>query len=267
MIAMKKTAYLLILMMTGVILTACFQDLGQNPPFDYPEQPTPPPIGEDGQMFYLSFDEDLEDYYSLMEAAVVGTPSFSDGKSGKAYAGAANSYLTFDVANLAAPLSSSMTFTFWYKVNATPDRAGILVIGPPHEGKPANAQNNRTAGIRIFRENASGKQRVKANIGNGTADIWLDGTTKADLNPAEAGWVHIALVLSPDKASFYMGGEEVAAANFTGISWNKCDIMSIGSGAPRFNEWGHLSDQSLIDELRIYNKALPASEIEQLAAQ
>ncbi|MFA7390321.1 MAG: LamG domain-containing protein, partial [Proteiniphilum sp.] len=137
----------------------------------------------------------------------------------------------------------------------------------PHEGNPANAQNNRTAGIRIFRENAGGKQRVKANIGNGTADSWLDGGTKADLDPATAGWVHIALVLSPDKASFFMAGVEVAATNFTGISWNGCDIMSIGSGAPRFNEWGHLSDLSLIDEVRIYNKALPASEIERLAAQ
>lgn len=263
---MKTTAYL-ILLMTGMILTSCFQELGQNPPFDFPEQPTPPPIGADGQMFYLSFDEDLEDFQSLMEAAVVGSPSFADGKSGKAYAGAANSYLTFDVANMAAPLSSEMTFTFWYKVNATPDRAGILVIGPPHDGKPANAQNNRTAGIRIFRENANGKQRVKANVGNGTADSWVDGTTKADLDPATAGWVHIALVLTTTKAIFYMKGVEVAAATFTGISWNKCDLISIGSGAPRFNEWGHLSDQSLIDELRIYNKALPASEIERLAAQ
>ena len=40
--------------------------------------------------------------------------------------------------------------------------------------------------------------------------------------------------------------------------------MSIGSGAPRFNEWNHLSDHSLIDELRIYNKALSAAEIKQL---
>ncbi|MFA7390488.1 MAG: hypothetical protein WCZ71_08925, partial [Proteiniphilum sp.] len=86
---MKKKAYILILLISGVILTSCFQDLGQNPPFDYPEQPTPPPIGADGQMFYLSFDEDLEDFQSLMEAAVVGTPTFADGKSGKAYAGAA----------------------------------------------------------------------------------------------------------------------------------------------------------------------------------
>jgi hypothetical protein len=43
--------------------------------------------------------------------------------------------------------------------------------------------------------------------------------------------------------------------------------MSIGSGAPRFNEWGHLSDNSLIDELRIYNKALTASMIQSMAAE
>ena len=262
---MKHIAYILMIVPV-LLLTSCLQDLGQNPPFDFPEQPTPPPIGADGQMFYLSFDEDLEDYQSLMEAAVVGSPSFVDGKSGKAYAGAANSYLTFDVANMAAPLSSEMTFTFWYKVNGTPDRAGILVIGPPHAGQPANAQNNRTSGIRIFRENAGGLQRVKANVGNGTADSWVDGGTKADLNPATAGWVHIALVLTSTKATFYMKGVEVAAANFTGISWNGCDIISIGSGAPRFNEWGHLSDNSLIDEVRIYNKVLPVSEIQRMAA-
>ncbi|MCE5206307.1 MAG: LamG domain-containing protein [Porphyromonadaceae bacterium] len=263
---MKKTAYI-ILIMTGIILTSCFQDLGQNPPFDFPEQPTPPPIGADGQMFYLSFDKDLEDYQSLMDATIVGNPTFVDGKSGKAYAGAANSYLTFDIANLAAPLTSEMTFGFWYKVNPVPDRAGILVIGPPEAGKPVNNQNNRTSGIRIFRENASGKQRVKANVGNGTADMWLDGAAKADLDPATAGWVHIALVLTPTKAIFYINGVEVAAGNFSGISWNGCDIMSIGSGAPRFNGWNHLSDNSLIDEVRIYNKALPASEIVRLAAK
>lgn len=262
---MKKTAYLL-MMITGIFLSSCFQELGQNPPFDYPEQPTPPPLGADGQMFYLSFDEDLEDYQSLMEAAVVGNPSFVDGKKGKAYAGAANSYLTFDVVNMAAPLGSSMTFTFWYKVNATPDRAGILVIGPPDEGKPANNQNNRTSGIRIFREGGQ-MQTLKANIGNGTADMWLDGAAKAQLDASKAEWVFIALVLTPTRAHFYMDGVEVAAGNFAGISWQGCDIISIGSGAPRFNGWNHLSDNSLIDEVRIYNKALPASEIARLAAQ
>src|SRR5690554_554916 len=108
---MKNIRFIYIII-AGIILTSCFQDLDQDLPFDYPEQPTPPPIGADGQMFYMSFDEDLEDFQSLMEATIVGSPTFVDGKSNKAYSGATNSYLTFDVANLAAPLSSEMTFTF-----------------------------------------------------------------------------------------------------------------------------------------------------------
>ena len=72
--------------------------------------------------------------------------------------------------------------------------------------------------------------------------------------------------MTSSKATLYMDGAEVSTANFSGISWQGTDIISIGSGAPRFNEWGHLSDNSLIDEVRFYNKALPASEIERLAA-
>ena len=263
---MKNIRFIYIII-ASLFLTSCFQDLDQDLPFDYPEQPTPPPIGADGQMFYLSFDDDeLQDYQSLMEANIVGSPTFVAGKNGQAYAGAANSYLTFDVANIAAPLSSEMTFAFWYKLNNNPDRAGILVIGPPHAGQPANAQNNRTSGIRIFREQFEQFQRIKANIGNGQADIWLDGEAKANFDSTDADWVFIALVIEPNKATLYMDGEVVSTTNFSGVSWQGCDIISIGSGTPRFNEWGHLSDHSLIDEVKFYNKALPALEIARIAA-
>lgn len=46
---MKKTGYILLVSLS-ILMVSCFQDLGQNPPFDYPEQPTPPPIGSDGQI-------------------------------------------------------------------------------------------------------------------------------------------------------------------------------------------------------------------------
>lgn len=243
-----------------VALQSCFQDLGQNPPFDFPEQPVPPPLGADGQIFYMGFEDNYDDYQSLNEATVFGSPGFAVGKVGNAYAGATDSYLTFATASLAAPLSSAMTFSFWYKVNATPDRAGLLVIGPKQEGAPANAQNNRTSGFRIFRENAGGKQRIKANVGNGTADSWLDGGAKADLDATSPTWKFITLVLTNNKAILYFDGEEVTSSDVA-VSWKGCDIMSIGSGSPRFNEWGHLSDNSLIDELRIYNKALTAAEV------
>lgn len=263
---MKNLGYIF-LVIAGIFLTSCFQDLGQNPPFDYPQQPPPPPIGADGQIFYMSFDTDYEDFQSLSEAMKVGNPTFVDGKKGKAYAGAKDSYLTFDVANMAAPLKSEMTFGFWYKVNGNPDRAGIITIGPKTEGKPANQQNNRSSGIRIFRENDGGKQRLKANVGNGTEDIWVDGGTKAHLDPANPVWKYITVVLTEGKTLFYIDAVEVASANLSKISWKDCDIMSIGSGAPRFTEWNHLSDNSLIDEFRIYNKALNVTEIQEAMAK
>ena len=34
------------------------------------------------------------------------------------------------------------------------------------------------------------------------------------------------------------------------------------SGAPNFTGWGHLSDQSFMDELRLFNKALSQEEVQ-----
>ena len=261
---MKKQLYILVAALLLFALPSCFQDLGQNPPFDFPEEPPKPPINEEGQIFYMSFDTDFKETESGKAATTVGTPTLSEGKIGKAYAGAQNSYLTFKLSDIVSQLGFDLTVGFWYKVNPVPDRAGLIVIGPVTEGASADAQNNRTSGFRIFRENAGGKQRIKANVGNGTADGWLDGVEKGDLDPATAGWKYITLTLSKGKAVLYINAEEVATNNLSQISWNGCDIVSIGSGAPRFTEWGHLSDNSLIDDLRIYNKALTAAEIKNI---
>ncbi len=262
---MKKykllTASLLLFM-----LPSCFQDLDQDPPFNYPEEPPKPPISEDGQIFYLSFEDNYKDAVSDQDATKVGNPDFADGKVGKAYAGIQDGYLTFRLSDLASELGSDLTVGFWYRVNANPDRAGIIVIGPATEGASPEAQNNRTSGFRIFREKGDDNntvQRIKANVGNGTGDGWLDGGTNADI-AVTAGWKYITLTLTEGKATFYIDGEEVASNDLSRISWAGCDIMSIGSGVPRFTEWGHLSDNSLIDELRIYNKALTAQEIKDI---
>ncbi|WP_436416045.1 LamG domain-containing protein [Petrimonas sp.] len=262
---MRKYTYML-LAISMILFTAqsCFQDLGQNPPFDYPEEPPKPPISEDGQIFYMAFNDNYKDVKSNKDATKIGNPTFAEGKVEKAYAGAKDGYLTFKLSDLSAPLGSAVSVGFWYKVNGNPDRAGLVVIGPVSEGASANAQNNRTSGFRIFRENAGGKQRIKANVGNGTADAWLDGGEKGDIDPTISPWKYITLVLTEGKAFFYIDGEEVASSDLSKISWAGCDIMSIGSGEPRFNEWGHLSDNSLIDELRIYNRALTAAQIKDI---
>jgi hypothetical protein len=212
----------------------------------------------DGEMFYMPFNGNNADLVSGNAATVVGAPGFSDdGKSGQAYEGATDGYLTYPTTDI---LTEEFSAAFWYKLNATPDRSGILTIGPPDPNLPATP-NNRTSGFRLFRENAGGMQRIKLNVGNGSADSWFDGGAAADIDPSGGDWVHIAFTISNSDCVVYINGVAVSQGAFTGVDWTGCDIFSIASGEPRFTEWGHLSDLSLYDELRLFNKALTQEEV------
>ncbi len=239
-------------------MPSCFQDLGQDPPFDYPEQPVPTykPI-YDGEQFYFPFDENFTEQVTLTDCGVVGTPTLNDaGKIGKAYMGATDSYITFP----SKDFSTSFSAVFWYQLNSTPDRGGILTVSADDAGKAATAKNNRNYGFRLFREAGNGGQTLKLNAGNGTADVWFDGGAAAVI-PA-TGWVFVAFTISNTGCNVYINGQNVSTGTFAGVDWTGCTIMSIGSGAPYFTEWGHLSDLSLIDELRVFKKELSQSEIQ-----
>jgi hypothetical protein len=214
----------------------------------------------DGEKFYMPFDGIYTELIGIKEPTQVGTPGFAgQGKrGGNAYAGATDSYLTFPTTGLTG---SEFSASFWMKVNGTPDRAGVLVIGPPDDVNPSKP-NNRTSGFRFFRENAGGKQRFKLNVGNGTADSWFDGGAAADVDPNTDEWVHFAFAISSTDAVVYINGQVVSQGSLAGgVSWAGCDILSIMSGAPRFTEWDHKSDLSYMDELRLFDKALTQQDV------
>lgn len=216
----------------------------------------------DGEMLYMPFDADFIDLVSITRPTVVGNPGFA-GESVvglDAYAGAADSYLTFPSDGL---LGEEFSAIFWMKVNASPDRAGVLVIGPEDTGNP-DAQNNRQNGFRFFRENAGGMQRFKLNVGRGDGDSWFDGGTAADVDPTTDDWVHLAFTISKTESVVYINGQVVKQDPFTGVDWTGCDILSIMSGAPRFTGWNHRSDQSFMDELRLFNRALSQQDIQDI---
>lgn len=220
-------------------------------------------INASSETLYMPFDGQFKDLASNRDVNVVGNPGFA-GESiegANAYEGAENSYLTLPSEGLT---TSEFSATMWYKLNADPDRAGILVMGPEdtdNAGYP-DTQNDRSSGFRFFRERgADGFQRFKLNVGNGEADTWVDGGTAADV-ANDAGWVHLAITISSTKATVYIDGEIAKEADFSGIDWTGVDLVSIMSGAPRFTEWGHGADQSLLDELKFYNKALTQAEIQ-----
>ena len=221
---------------------------------------TPPYVPKyNGEVLYMAFDGDYMDLVSFETATVEGNPGFAEESvvGLNAYAGAQNSYLTFSGERFQ---NNEFSAVFWMKVNGDPDRAGILVMGPPDPDNP-NAMNNRESGFRFFRENADGMQRFKLNVGDGSADTWFDGGEAADVDPTVDKWVHFAFTITSSKAAVYINGQVVKQGDFGGIDWSGCDILSIMSGAPRFTGWNHLSDKSFMDELRIFNRALSESEI------
>jgi hypothetical protein len=225
-------------------------DEGQVPPYE-PQY--------ENETFYMPFDGTYEEKISEIMASEVGTPDFA-GESVEginAYAGAADSYLTYPTDGLTA---NEFSAAFWYKPNAVPDRAGILVVGPQDPDNP-DAQNLRTSGFRFFREGNDTEQRFKLNIGTGDGEVWNDGGT---VDPSLNEWVHLAFTISESQTIIYINGVEAMAADSSPIDWTGCDIMSVMSGAPRFAGWDHLSDLSYMDELYLFDKALSAEEVESL---
>ena len=53
----------------------------------------------------------------------------------------------------------------------------------------------------------------------------------------------------------------------TPVDWTGTDLVSVMSGAPRFTEWNHLSDQSSMDALKFYNKALTQEDVKAAMAE
>jgi hypothetical protein len=208
----------------------------------------------DGEVFYMAFNGDYMELISQTDATVVGDPGFStNGISGKAYAGATDSYITFPMDDLKG---NTFSASFWYKPNAVPDRAGLLSISPEGE--------DRTKGLRFFREGSTTEQRFKLNVGTGAGETWNDGGV-VDVTANQ--WVHLAFSVSATECIIYINGEATLTALMADvIDWTGTTHISIGSGAPNFAYWDHKSDLSWFDELRIFNKALSPEEIQTVMA-
>jgi hypothetical protein len=213
-----------------------------------------------GEMFYMPFNGDFMEQVTITGAGQVKSPGFGAGKIGMAYKGATDSYLTFktqDPAQQINLLTAEFSATFWYKLNATPDRGGILTVTPDNP----TGDDGRKFGFRLFREAGNGGQTIKLNAGNGNAESWFDGGATATLQ-LNSDWTFIAFTVSKTECAVYFNGQPVSKGSFTGIDWTGCNSLSIMSGAPNFNYWGHNSDESLMDELRFYNKALTQAEVQ-----
>lgn len=202
----------------------------------------------DGEVFYMPFDGDYVELVSVNEAEVHGAPSFVDGKVGKAYKGATDAYLSFPSAGL---LGGEFSTSFWYKLDGTPKRGGLLAISP--------VGDSRSVGFRMAREDNGANQNLFVNFGITDSEVWMNPFIT--VAPSDS-WMHIVVSISGTEANIYVNDQLVKTAPITTpIDWTGCSSISIGSGMPNFGYWEHYSDLSQYDELRIFTKALSADEV------
>ncbi len=215
----------------------------------------PPYDPMEGEVIYLPFDGSYLNYIGYTMAGVVGTPGFAPGKKNDAYAGATDAYVTYPSAGV---VGDEFSFAFWIKINPTPLRSGVVVIGPPGTGSDAD----RKFGLRMFREGTATKQNIGLNVGIGTVDVWNNPFTIVTVSE---DWVHIALAISPSYIKIYVNGDTVTGlALKSKIDWTGCNSISIASGQPTFTIWEHFSELSLYDEMHFFNRTITAEDVQKL---
>lgn len=221
----------------------------------------------DGEIFYMSFDGSFDELISQTPASQTGSPGFAgtsvnEEEGTNAYKGAEGSYLSVPTSLFFGDNPpTEFSATFWYQLVTPGTRASLLVVSPPNSGFP----DSSVSGFRLFREGGADSQNLQVNIGYGDSNLALGPQFSLPANTGE--WVHIAFTVSESQLNVYVGNEVVAQRDIQPISWENTEELSIMSGAPNFVHWNHNSDLSLMDELRFYDKALTAGEIQTIITE
>ena len=96
-------------------------------------------------------------------------------------------------------------------------------------------------------------QRPNAQVFSANAARMVDGTTALPLNE----WTHLAATYGGGALRLYVNGTQVGQLLYTGSITTSNAVLRIGGNSVRA-EWF----QGLIDEVRIYNRALSAAEVQ-----
>ncbi|MDW7696045.1 LamG-like jellyroll fold domain-containing protein, partial [Flammeovirgaceae bacterium SG7u.132] len=188
-----------------------------------------------------------------LEATAVGSPVFnaSDAKEGIAS-------LTFDGSDDRFSLGSGSgefhdefterTVSFWMKPASITGKKVIYDEGGTTNGLAIRLENNQ----------------VELAVRDGSNQKTIGYTVALDT------WVHVAAVFNNGRLSLYLDGEEEAVNPNTGYSDVSAHSNAAGLGATNgsSNAFGDNGSfyQGLLDDVRIYRKALGTEEIQKLVA-
>lgn len=212
---------------------------GAAPP---PPPPPPPPDPSEGLVLRLDFDEPSGDAADTSGLGHVGTIS-----GAVRVAGVRGTGLQFDGLNdwVTVPdapsldLTTGMTVEAWVKPAALTNWMTVVLKESPGGlayGLYANDDAARPAGY----------------LNAGAGDVAVAGAPQL---PADA-WTHVALTYDGTTMRLYVDGAEVAVRAQTGGIITTTGAFRIGGNA----SWGEYFT-GVIDEVRVYNRALSAAEI------
>jgi hypothetical protein len=251
-------------------LSSCYKKFdpkSYQPAFTFNGYTSVAEIGAGSLVGYWAFDGSYIDSVSKTAATGVGT-SFTGGFKGQALQGADKGYVISDLPNAIKNLTS-FTINYWLK---TPNTSGIITP------ITISRADQFWGALDMFYENG-GRTDNTANLKvhyNGQSEVWF---TNGFISNPWSGWINIALTYDAASSTFklFQGGNEVASQTAAGLGnlafpANAAKIIfgtsqfqttpSLGTAGGAQSWAGYLTGQ--MDEVRIYNKALTASDLQAL---
>lgn len=261
---------IVMLMFLIVGLSSCYREFdptSYNPPFTFNGYTSSAEIGAGSLVGYWAFDGSYIDSVSKTAATGVGT-TFVGGFKGQALQGADKGYA---ISDLPAAVKSLNSFTLSYWLKTPQNTTGILAP------LVISRSDQFWGALDMFIENGSTATSGNLKVHfNGQSEVWF---TNGFLSNPWNSWINIALTYNAATSTFilYQGGNAVASTTVAGLGnlvfpATATKIIfgteqfqttpSLGTAGGTQSWASYLTGQ--MDEVRIYNKALSAAELQAL---
>lgn len=260
---------------------SCFQDLGQDPAFNYPEQPGPPEYSP--LKLSLPFEDKATDVsnYGIL-TTVTGDATFPTTSIGAVYQGGENSYILVSpnpasypgdisvrdtIANL-----GSFTIAFWMNSEQATKVTGVFSI---------SRTDKFWGNLDVFLEsNSSSADQAffKMHIYNGDVEKWVGD---ARIDGAIGDWVHMTFRYdaNTELLEIFKDGEVAYTkdmAGFGSIAFTNMGQLVVGTlqfqtdpsltTSASAQSWAQ-NYKGQLKHFNLYNKAISNTEIAKLASK
>lgn len=193
--------------------------------------------------------EAINNLTATLSAITPALDRFNNPSSALAFNGTSSSFLELPDNPLLKP-TNAFSFSCWLKTSIIADQYILMTKNPA-------SSNFESYDLHLG--NVAGQLRIRAKKGDGSSGTTeITGTTNLSINT----WYHFAVTVDNTNIRVYTNGVLDASAVITfpfSYQANKTVILG-GSNEPSFN----LPFTGSLDNLRFYNRAINASEVNQL---